>query len=78
MSQEEILEVLEQENRPLSRQEICRKLDDCGPKVSHLINKLIKHNEVKFFEIDRETAKNIFGSKAPLRRMKLYYIPKRK
>lgn len=75
MSQEQILDLLEIEKRPLSRGEISEKLNEDGCKISHHINKLIKHNEICFFEIDRFKAKKLFGAKAPSRRIRLYYLP---
>ena len=76
MSQEEILEVLEKECKALSLKQIVEKLNSCTPKVSHTLKALIKHHEVKVRIIDRNRAKELFGDKAPNRKISLYYLPK--
>ena len=78
MGQAKIIDVLEKVEKPLCRREICEILNDCGTKVSHILSQLIKYNEVGFFEIDRIKARELYGDKAPARRMKLYYINKNK
>ena len=61
MAQEEIIKLLEKEgkikvlilNKPLSKTEIAIRTKMSDTIVSHSLNKLLKHNEVKCFELDR-------------------------
>jgi repressor of nif and glnA expression len=72
MSQEEILEVLEKADKPLSRREIAELLEDTGlTKISATICKLLKNQEIKFIEVSRIEAKKKYNSK---RRLRVYYI----
>ena len=71
--QSEIIELLESENRKLSLSEISEKINREKIKVSMSLAKLIKSHEVKFIEIDRIKARELFGEKAPSRRLRLYY-----
>ena len=71
--QSEIIELLESENRKLILSEISEKINRDKIKVSMSLAKLIKSHEVKFIEIDRIKAKELFGEKAPSRRLRLYY-----
>ena len=74
MGQSEILEILGKMNKPLSRSEIATLLNEDANHVSHHLQKLIIHQEIKIIEIDRIQAKAFFKGKAPSRRMRLYYI----
>ena len=74
MGQSEIIECLNDSERPLSLSEISKILNDELSKISHQLAKLLIHNEVKAIEINREQAKAFFKDKAPARRMRLYYV----
>lgn len=73
MSQEKIVKLLEKETKPLSRAEICEKLGLDKTKVSHNIKCLLKYNEIKCIEIDRNQAREFYGKKYG-HRMRLYYL----
>lgn len=58
MSQVEILELLQKSDEPLTRTQIAEQLGQDRIKVSHLLQKLIKCNDITFVEYDRhETSK---------------------
>ena len=69
--QEEIIEVLRNENKPLSGQEIAKKLGETKIKISMRIKQLIKFEEIRCIEIPRDLALKIYHCK---RRMRLYYV----
>jgi len=77
MSQSEIIDLLEKENKPLSISEICLllfgdKLTEGRKKnVSNCLTKLLKYNEVSFIEIDRIEAMELYHCK---HRMRLWLI----
>jgi predicted transcriptional regulator len=71
MSQQDILDVLKKENKPLSRTEIAEILEINATSVSLRLNKLLKYNEVKIIEIKSIDAKKLYNSN---RAMKLYYV----
>lgn len=71
MGQGEIIELLEKENKPLSRTEIAVKLDTSPIKVSIRIAKLLKHNEIKCIEIPRDLALKMYKCR---KRMRVYYV----
>jgi predicted ArsR family transcriptional regulator len=73
MGQSEILQLLEEIKKPLSRSQIAEKLMCDACQVSHHLAKLVIHQEVKVIEIDRNQAKEYFKGNAPSRRMRLYY-----
>ena len=74
MAQEEIIRYLEKEKKPLSCLEISIELGMSRIRVNNALCKLIYHKEVKVKKISRIEAKERFGDKAPLRRMRLYYV----
>jgi biotin operon repressor len=74
MGQSEIIEVLKKHKNPISRREIAIELNISSCNVSHHIQKLLLHNEIKCIEIDRNQAREYFKDKLPSRRMKLYYL----
>ena len=71
MGQEEIIVCLTKEKKPLARKEIAKQTGINPIHVSHLLNKLLKHKEIKCMEIDRHQAKKFYNVK---RRMLLYYV----
>jgi hypothetical protein len=75
MSQDVVLRILEKNKRPMSRLEITNELEIYDiTSISKTIRKLLLHNEIKCKEISRTEAKELFGDKAPYRRMRLYYL----
>lgn len=71
MAQQEIINILEKANKPLSRTEIAQELKMDKILISHSIMRLIKGREIKVMEIDRHQAQEFYKCK---RRMRLYYI----
>lgn len=72
--QEEILDLLEKQEKPLSRTEIARMLNEENlGKISSHIQRLLKHKEIKSIEINRKTAMKFYNTQ---HRMRLYYIKK--
>ena len=74
------MEVLEQEQKPISAQEIINKLkiknaDINGKRVYVALSVLIKHHEIKYKEVTRNQAKKINQNKVK-RRMRIYYVSK--
>lgn len=74
IGQEEICNILEKVGKPLSRVQIAELLGESPDKVSKLVHRLIEIKEIKFIEVSRIKAKKLLGDKAPLRRLRLYYI----
>lgn len=74
MGQYEIIKVLEKHKKPISRREIASELNINPRIVSHHIQKLLFHNEIKCIEIDRNQAREYFKENLPSRRMRLYYL----
>jgi hypothetical protein len=74
MGQEEVLDLLEKENKPLSRTQIAEilKIDICN--CSRTIKNLLTHNEIKAIEISRLEAKEMLKDNKIKRRMRLYYV----
>lgn len=73
MGQEDIIVYLENK-QPLSCREIAEGINEDVTKVSHLINKLIKYDEVKYIEITRIEARERFKINPPKRRCRLYFV----
>ena len=81
MGQEEVIRCLEKEgkikcfilSKPLSKTEIVEKTGMSVTIVSHSLNKLLKHNEVKCIELDRFEAKKYLGTEVK-RMTRLYYV----
>lgn len=71
------MKILERAKKPLSRGQICIKLnhktESQKSKISLLLYKLLKSREIKCIEIDRYQAMGLYHCK---HRMKLYYISK--
>ena len=71
MGQAEVIDCLEQAKKPLARSEIALRIKVNPQHISHILNKLLKHEEIKCMEIDRHQAKKFYNV---CRRMMLYYI----
>ncbi len=71
MSQSEIIDLLEKQEKPLSVGEISKLLDDNQKKISRCIAKMLKYDEIKFVEIDRIVAMEIYHCK---HRMRLWFV----
>lgn len=73
MGQSEVLEFLNKQERPFSLGEIANALGECSNKISHILRKLLKHNEIKCIEIDRNKVSKIITDYKIFRRIRLYY-----
>lgn len=71
MGQQEVIEVLEKSETPLSRREIAEKIKAHPNLVSLHLRKLLLHGEVKCKEVGRKKANTIYKSK---RRLRVYYL----
>jgi hypothetical protein len=71
MGQSDILKLLEKEEKPLPVGMIAKKLNENQKKISLLLSKLLKFNEVDCVEIDRLEALSKYGCK---RRLRLWYV----
>lgn len=69
ISQQEVLDCLEKEKRPMSVKQIAEIIGRRDKKIYPLINKLLKWNEVFYKEITAEQAIRHFNCK---RRMFIY------
>ena len=74
IGQEEVLELLEKEKKPLGRSQIAEILQIDACVASKIIKHLLNHNEIKCIEIDRIKAQKIFKDKTICRRLRLYYV----
>lgn len=71
MGQEEVMNVLEKNIKPMAITDISGELPDLGKKRIHVIlTRLLKFDEIKCIEIPRDLAMKMYHVK---RRMKLYY-----
>ena len=73
MGQEEVIKILKKAKKPMSRSQIAKALKLEAIHVSHLINKLLKYDEIKCFEVNRFQAAKLLGMDKPFRRMRFYY-----
>lgn len=71
MSQQDVLNILIEFNKPVSRGEIAKELDEQPCKISKILLKLLIQKEIKCIEIDKEQANKMYNCR---RRIKLYYI----
>ena len=71
MSQQEVIEFLENQEEPLTRGEIAILMGEEASKISRILSKLLGCNEIKYIEINRFKAMERCGAK---RRIKLYYL----
>ena len=71
MGQADIIEVLEKNEKAMTRREIAEALGEDLVHASHSIARLIKSKDIKIIEIDREQAMKLYKCK---RRMRLYYV----
>lgn len=71
MGQAEIVNYLKAQKEPKSRSEIAEALKQQPTKISASLKKMIRLKEIKFKEIDRIKALELYNCK---RRMRVYYI----
>ena len=71
MSQSEIIDLLEKQEKPLSVGEISKLLDDNQKKISRCLAMMVKYHEVSFIEIGRVEAMENYKCK---HRMKLWFV----
>ena len=72
IGQEELIDILDRLTKPASRGEIAKIGNKDPIWVSHMLCKLIQHNEVQCIEIDSEESAK-FGCR---RKIRLYYLKK--
>lgn len=70
MVQEEIIEVLEKSNVPLSAGEIASQLQISIIHISRGLKGMLKYNEIQCIELDKMVALKFYKCK---RKMRLYY-----
>ena len=70
MGQEEIIKLLEEEGKPLSRGEISKLLNKEAKAISRILKQLLNYNEISSEEIDKDKALKEYKCK---RKMKLYF-----
>jgi predicted transcriptional regulator len=73
MVQSEILELLEQQEEPLSLGQMAELLGENPKKLSRAIKKMLKYNEIEYEEVNRIVAMKVYNCK---RRMRIYYVKK--
>jgi len=73
MGQQEVINFLLKQNKPLSRGQIADGMNECAEKISHILKKLLKGNDIKCFELDRYKSAEFLGMKHPRRRIRFYY-----
>ena len=71
MSQSEIIDLLEKQEKPLSVGEISKILNENQKKISRCLASLLKYSEVCFIEIDRIDAMKNYKCK---HRMRLWFL----
>jgi hypothetical protein len=71
MSQQDIINVLRKNKRPMSRGEIAKELGHDETLVSHSIKRMVKGRDIKTIELNRYQAMDWYHCK---RRMKIYYV----
>ena len=71
MGQNEILDVLEKSELPMSGSQIAETLGEYDKKIFKLLRLLLKRKELMCIELNRHQALKHFGSK---RKLRLYYI----
>lgn len=72
MGQSEIIEVLNNSEKPLSGKELAKLVGQSFQgAVSIILKKLLDQKEIKCIELDRLQAMKLYGSK---RKLRLYYI----
>lgn len=74
MGQEEVIKILEKNKKPMSRSQIAEGLELDPIKVSHILRILLKHNDIKCFELDRFQAAQYLDRDRPHRRTRFYYL----
>ncbi len=72
-----MLSVIEKSDKPLNRTQVAARIpgDSVGKKekVSMIIRRLLKKDDIKCIEVDRFEAAKLLGFHRPLRRMRFYY-----
>jgi len=71
MGQQDIINVLKKNKKPLGCSDIAKKLNVSTTSVSHLLAKMFKRREIKVIEINAYQAMELYNCD---RRMRLYYI----
>lgn len=73
MGQREVMDILNESNKPLSRTQIAELLEISAVVVSRSLKVLIKFKEVKCIELDRFQTAELLNWGIPWRRTRFYY-----
>jgi len=71
MGQEDVINILEKADKPLSRKEIAILLGWAENKTMDIISQLLKYNEIKCQELNKDYALKFYKCK---RKMRIYFI----
>lgn len=71
MGQQEVINFLKKQKEPLTGGEIAKGMHERAEKISRFLTKLVKNNEIKYKELDRNEAFRRCGIH---RWVKIYYI----
>ena len=74
LGQIDVINVLEKADKPMSRTQIAKELDDSPITISNVIKVLLKHEEIKCIELDRYQSAKLLNWKNPIRRTRFYYV----
>jgi len=80
MGQQEVIDFLMEQDKPVSRGQISNGMDLEPTYVSHILNKLLKWKEIECIEVNRNQAIKLLKLKSPfkgVRRRRFYYISKK-
>ena len=81
MGQYEIIKILEKTNHPMSRSEIAKILKAPPEKVSNIIKRMLKGNDIECIELGREQSNKILQKRISIsvsRRTRFYYLAGKK
>jgi|TARA_B100000315_G_scaffold110119_1_gene100982 hypothetical protein len=73
VGQQEVIDVLQKSNKPLSRSQIAKILKVNEVLISRILNTLLKFDEIKCIELDRHQVAQLLGWDSPWRRTRFYY-----
>lgn len=73
-----MIDLLRDQEKPISRGQIAEELDWDPVKVSHVLKVLLKWDDIQCIEVDRYKAQKMLGTKKAHRRMRFYYLEMKK
>lgn len=65
---------MEEVGKPLTSRQIAEGMECDMSAIRHTLNKLLKHKEIFFKELDRIKAAEVLGVERITRRMRFFYI----